>query len=75
MDETTKPRPEGPVEKRDSNNDVALGIMFCVFGITLMTLDTPWVGLPFLAVGFFYLGRSMRDARGRRATPDETPDV
>jgi hypothetical protein len=62
--------------RASSNTDVSLGIMFTALGATLMsTLDTPWAGLPLIGVGLFYIGKSIRDARRRRASADEPPDA
>jgi len=73
MDDSTK-QGRDALARWSSNTDTSLGIMFTALGVTLMmTLDTPWAGLPLIGVGFFYIGKSIRDARRRRAAPDETP--
>ena len=75
MDESTNPRREGPAEA-NSNADVSLGVVFLAVGVTLVvTLDTPWAGLPMLGVGLFYLVKSLRDMRKEHARPTETPDA
>ena len=68
MDDLTNQQPERSDEEEDSNNDVALAIVFGVVGVTLLlTLDTPWAGLPMLVLGLFYLAKSLRDAYKKRA--------
>jgi hypothetical protein len=75
MDDSMNQRRETPA-RESSNTDVSLGIMFVALGATLMgTLDTPWAGLPLIGVGLFYLGKSIRDVRRRRAPADETLDA
>lgn len=75
MDDPTNQRRESPAET-NSNTDVALAVVFGVVGITLVvTLDTPWAGLPMLGVGLFYLVKCLRDLRTKRARPAEAPDA
>jgi len=85
MDDTTKPSPEGPsddaadsnsVEEDDSNNSVALGIVFASVGFTLvMTLDTPWAGAPMLVLGIYFFGKSFMDQRKKRRGADPAGEV
>lgn len=75
MDDPTNQRREGPAGTK-SNTDVALAVVFGVVGITLVvTLDTPWAGLPMLGVGLFYLVKGLRDLRAKRARPTEALDA
>jgi len=41
----------------------------------VITLDTPWAGLPMLGAGLFSLVKSLRDLREKRARPTEAPDA
>ncbi|WP_255521252.1 hypothetical protein [Frigoribacterium sp. VKM Ac-1396] len=41
----------------------------------MVTLDSAWAGLPMLGVGLFYLVKSLRDLRAKRARPTEAPDA
>ena len=75
MDDSKNQRRDTLV-RASSITDVGSGIMFTALGATLMgTLDTPWAGLPLIGVGLFYIGKSFRDARRRRAWADEPPDA
>lgn len=53
---------DGEEEEADSN-DVALAIVFGTVGLTLvLTLDTPWAGLPMVVLGLFFGYRAVRRA-------------
>ena len=82
MDESTErpvPDPESgagapdDAEESDSN-DVAMAIVFGVVGVTLvLTLDTPWAGLPMLVLGLFFGGRAVRRSLRPGGDPASTP--
>jgi hypothetical protein len=75
MDESTNERPERPAEKNSVTN-FSLGLVFAVIGITLLiTVDTPWAGVPMAGVGVFYIAMSFRDVRRERALPGDAPDA
>jgi hypothetical protein len=58
------------------SNDVAFAVVFGVVGLALvLSLDTPWAGLPMVVLGLYFGFRAFRRDRRPGDGPEATPST